>query len=260
MSFRFLSFLLLIGLPGLAQNQKALRVCADPGNMPFSNRAGQGLENNLAQLVASKLGERVEYTWQSQRKSFDPDALAFGACDVFLGVPSSLDSVAVTQRYYRSSYVFVSRRDRNLHIASLLDSRLSQWRIGLNVVGEDYAPPAFALARQGITQNMIGFSLFGASGEANPSQKIIDAVERGVVDVAIVWGPIAGYYALSAETPLAIEPVSPSMFSGVPFAFDISMGVRRGNDALKAKLDKVIERDRAAIGQILSRYGVPQVR
>lgn len=260
MCFRFLSVWVCIALPVFAPDPRPLRVCADPDNLPFSNRAGQGFENALAQLIASRVGEAVEYVWRSQKKSFEPNALTSGLCDVFMGVPSSLDSVAVTRPYYRSSYVFVSRRDRNLHIASLLDSRLSQWRIGLQVVGEDYAPPAVALARQGITQNIVGFSLFGAGEETNASEKIIDAVEHGDVDVAIVWGPVAGYYGLSAKLPLAIEPVSPSVFSGIPFAFAISMGVRGGNSALKAKLDDVIRTDGTAIGQLLARFGVPQVR
>ena len=177
-----------------------------------------------------------------------------------MGVPASLDSVTPTEPYYRSTYVFVTRADRNLRVASLNDPRLAEWRIGIHVVGEDYAPPAYALARRGITENVVGFSLFGEYGEENPPRKIIDAVERGSIDVAIVWGPFAGYFAKSAKAPLDIAPVAPATFLAVPFTYDISMGVRKGDNALKSELDSVLERKSEEIRQILLQYGVPQVR
>ncbi len=263
MSFRFLSaFLgaaaLLVGFS--AQATTVLRVCADPNNLPFSNDAGQGFENKLAELVAAKLGSPLAYTWWSERKSFVKNSLQAGKCDVLLGIPSTLDSVEVTRPYYRSSYVFVTRRDSNLDIKSLSDFRLAKLRIGIQVVGEDFAPPAFALARRGITRNVTGFRLFGNFGEANPPRKIIDAVENRQIDVAIVWGPFAGYFAQSVESPLLIEPVSPSVYLGVPFTYSISMGVRKGDDALKEKLNAVLQSDSAAVERILSQFGVPEVR
>jgi len=259
MCFRFLSLLLFAAGCYGADAAGTLRVCADPHDLPFSNEAGQGLENKLAQLVASKLGVTVQYTWWNQRKAFIKNSLDQGKCDVLMGVPSTLDSVAVTRPYYRSSYVFVSRRDRNLQVTSLIDPRLSEWRIGINVVGDDYAPPAFALARQGITKNIVGFSLLGGEGETDSSRKIIDAVDRGDIDVAIVWGPVAGYFAKASKCPLSIEPVSPAAFLGVPFTFDMSIGVRKGDDALRATLDNIIRTDSAAIEQVLSQFGVPRV-
>jgi mxaJ protein len=176
-----------------------------------------------------------------------------------MGVPASLDQVTATAPYYRSTYVFVSRRDRDLNIASLADPRLSNLRIGIHVTGEDLAPPAYVLAERGITRNVVGFSLFGAYGEENPPRKIVDAVERGDVDVAIVWGPFAGFFAQSAKAPLEITPVAPRMFFGVPFTYDISMAVRKGNDALKDELNGVLERESAAIQRLLAQYGVPEV-
>jgi mxaJ protein len=262
MCSRFLSLsslLLLAVLPCVAEGASIFRVCADPNNMPFSNEAGQGFENKLAELIAAKLGAKLEYTWWSQRKSFVKNSLDEGRCDALMGVPSALDSVSVTRPYYRSTYVFVSRHDHNLHIASLTDERLSQLRIGIHVVGDDYAPPAFALSRRGITQNVVGFSLFGEYGEANPSHKIIDAVDRGEVDVAIVWGPIAGYFSKAAKSQLDIKPVSPPTFLGVPFTYDMSMGVRKGNEALKKILDDALQSESAALQEILLQYGVPQV-
>ncbi len=259
MSFRCLSFLLLSMWPCMAGNQRVLRVCADPNNLPFSNEQGQGFENKIAELISSALNEKLEYTWWSERKSFIKNSLDQGRCDAVLGIPSSLDSVAATQPYYRSTYVFVSRQDRNLHITSLGDPELSNLRIGIHLVGDDYAPPAIALARRGITQNITGFSLFVSYGEPNPPRKLIDAVDQGTVDIAIAWGPFAGYFAKSEKAPLDIAPVSPPMYLGVPFTYSISAGVRKGDNALKTELDEALVRESAAIQQILSQFGVPQV-
>jgi mxaJ protein len=257
MFFRCLSLALMATLVHGAEN--VLRVCADPNNMPFSNQRQEGLENKLAKLVAEQMGAKLEYTWWSERGSLAKNTLNAGRCDVLMGVPTSLDEVTVTEPYYRSTYVFVSRRDRDLRITSLADSRLSDLKIGIHVVGEDLAPPAYALARCGVTRNVVGFSLFGAYGEENPPRKLVDAVERGDVDVAIVWGPFAGFFAQSANAPLEITPVAPPLFFGVPFTYDISMGVRKGNDALKDELNSVVERESAAIQKLLARYGVPEV-
>jgi quinoprotein dehydrogenase-associated probable ABC transporter substrate-binding protein len=236
-----------------------LRVCADPNNLPFSNEQGQGFENKIAELISSALNEKLEYTWWSERKWFIKNSLDEGRCDAVLGIPTSLDSVGATQPYYRSTYVFVTRKDRHLHITSLADPQLAQLRIGIHVVGDDYAPPAIALARRGITQNITGFSLFGAYGALNPPRKLIDAVDQGTIDIAIIWGPFAGYFAKGEKAPLDITPVSPAMYLGVPFTYSISAGVRKGDEALRAELDEVLVRESAAIQQILSQYGVPLV-
>ncbi len=260
MSSRCLSLLLLMfGIPVVSSAQSALRVCADPNNLPFSNEQGQGFENKLAELIAAKLDDKLEYTWWTQRKSFAKQSLDQNACDVVLGLPSSLPDVLATKPYYRSTYVFVSRHDRDLGITSLADPRLGELRIGIHVVGDDYAPPAYALARRGITRNIVGFSLFGEYGELNPPRKLIDAVDRGAVDLAIVWGPFAGYFAQTEKAQLDIVPVAPPTYLGVPFAYDISAGVRKGNETLRTQLDQVLESESASIHQILTRYGVPQV-
>jgi mxaJ protein len=259
MFFRFLSLLLLAVVPAMTADERVLRVCADPNNMPFSNDQGQGFENKLAELMAGKLGARLEYVWWSQRKSSIRNSLDEGRCDLIMGIPSSLSSLTATKPYYRSTYVFVSRHDRNLHVASLADPRFGEWRIGVPVVGDDYAPPAAALARRGITQNVIGFSLFGEYGEQNPPRKIVDAVANGEIDVAIVWGPFAGYFVKQEPIALDVVPVSPPMFQSIPFSYGISAGVRKGNDALRAEVDHVLETESATVQQILVEYGVVQV-
>ncbi len=259
MSFRFLSLFLCAGA-ALAANQPVLRVCADPNNLPFSNQQEQGFENKLAEIFALQLGARLEYTWWSERKSFLKDSLEAGRCDLVMGLPASLTSVTTTKPYYQSTYVFVSRHDRNLHITSLDDPRLSDWRVGVHVVGDDYAPPAAALARRGITANVIGFSLFGSYGEISPARKLVDAVARGQIDLAIVWGPFAGYFAKQEKVALDIVPVSPSTFLAIPFTYQIAAGVRRGDSALLAQIDHAIANDSAEIRRILDQYGIPQVR
>ncbi len=140
---------------------------------------------------------------------------------------------------------------------SLDDARLEKWRIGIHIVGDDYAPPAVALARRGLAANLAGYSLLGAYGEANPPAKLVEAVERGDVDIAIIWGPFAGYFAKREPYPLEISPVSPAMFLAVPFTYEMSLGVRKGDDALRDKLDAVIERRCAEIQALLEEYGVP---
>jgi mxaJ protein len=258
MSSRCLSILALAFLPHLLSGQNVLRACADPNNMPFSNERQEGFENKLAELLAAQMGVKLEYAWWSERESLVKNTLDAGRCDVLLGVPASFDEVTTTDPYYRSIYVFVSRADRALRITSLADSRLRDLKIGIHVVGDDLAPPASALARRGITANVVGFSLFGAYGEENPARKIIDAVERGDLDVAIVWGPLAGYFARCANTPLDVTPVSPPTLFGVPFSYGISLAVRKDNDALKNALNAAIERSASAIHDLLARYGVPE--
>jgi quinoprotein dehydrogenase-associated probable ABC transporter substrate-binding protein len=238
----------------------ALRVCADPNNLPFSNRQGQGFENKLAEMLAAQLGAKLQYTWRAERKSFLKNSLEAGRCDLVMGMPASLASVATTRPYYQSTYVFVSLHSRRLHVTSLNDPRLSRWRVGMHVVGNDYAPPAAALARRGITANVVGFSLFGAYGEVSPPRKLIDAVANRQIDLAIVWGPFAGYFAKQESAPLDIVPVSPATFLAIPFTYKIAAGVRKDDRALRSRIDDAIASDSAEIRRILDRYGIPQVR
>ena len=240
----------------------ALRVCADPNNMPFSNHAGEGIENALARLVADALGAPLEYTWRPQRRGFVRNTLKAGLCDVMMEAPVGYERATETIPYYRSSYVFVSRRDRHLRIRSFDDPGLRPLRIGVQVIGDDYAnsPPVEALGRRGLVQQVTGFPVYGDYGHPDPLAPIVNAVSHGSVDVAIVWGPIAGWFARSGPVPLAIVPVvdAPEP-NGLQFAFDVGMGVRRGDQALRERLDGVIRTHRPQIAAILKRYGVPVV-
>ncbi len=242
-----------------ATDGRILRVCADPNNLPFSNQAEEGFENRLAHIVADGLGARLEYTWWPERRSFLKNSLNQGRCDAVMGVPSSIDQATTTAPYYRSTYVTVVRRDRALKIASLLDPALDNCRIGIHITGNDYAPPAQVLARRGLSAHIVGFSLSGVDGEKNSPLRLVDAVRSGAVDVAIVWGPFAGYFASRGQQPLDIQPVLPSSFQGVPFSYDISIGVRKGDTPLRDEINKVLERQRAAIRSLLQEYGIPLV-
>ena len=240
---------------------RELRVCADPNNLPFTNRAGEGFENRIAELVARDLHARLSYTWWAQRRGFFRNTLNASLCDVVMGVPSDFEMARPTEPYYRSSYVFVTRRDRHLAIASLDDTVLRRLRIGVQLIGNDYmnTPPAHALSRRGMVANVVGYTVYGDYTEPNPPARIVDAVARGDVDVAIVWGPLGGYFASRERVPLVVTPVSPEMEPpGIPLAYSISMGVRKKDDALRRELDRVIETRRTEIGRILDAYGVPR--
>jgi mxaJ protein len=250
---------LALACPLAGADPGVLRVCADPNNLPFSNQHGEGLENRLAELMARDMGAKLEYTWWSQRRSFIKNSLGENLCDAMMSAPTALDTVSVTRPYYRSTYVFVTRKDRDLQLTSLNDPRFEKWRVGVHVVGSDYAPPTAVLARRGLAANITGFSLFGEYGEENPPARLIHAVAAGDVDVAIVWGPFAGYFASREATSLEIAPVSPATFLTVPFTFEMSMAVRKGDEKLKTALDRALDRNCAAVRSILDRYGVPQL-
>ncbi|HET9100185.1 MAG TPA: substrate-binding domain-containing protein [Acidobacteriaceae bacterium] len=237
-----------------------LRVCADPNNLPFSNRAQQGFENHLAQMVAKDLGMRVSYDWFPQRSAFFRKTLNAGQCDVVMGVPSGIPVASTTIPYYRSSYVFVTRRASHLDLTSLDDPRLHQLRIGVHITGDQDSslPPVNALLRRGIVRNLVGYSIYGTLSEKNPPSDLIQAVAQKKVDVAIAWGPMAGYFARRASVPLAVNPVDVvSPDPKMPFTFAISMGVRHGDRALLQQLNAEIQRREPQIRQMLKSYGVP---
>jgi quinoprotein dehydrogenase-associated probable ABC transporter substrate-binding protein len=238
----------------------ALRVCADPNNMPFSNARGAGFENKLAELIARDLGRRVDYFWWPQRRGMVREALDAERCDVIMGVPAGYGLALTTAPYYRSTYVFVQRRDRAPAIRSLDDPRLRAMRIGLHFIGDgkNEPPPAHALARRGIVSNVVGYSIYGNYASADPPARLIDGVAKGEVDIAIAWGPLAGWFARHEPVPLAVRPLAPPEDGpGRSFAFAIAMGVRRGDTALRDSLDAALARRHADVHRLLERYGVP---
>jgi mxaJ protein len=237
-----------------------LRVCADPNNLPFSNTAETGFENKLAGMMANYFGKQVSYTWWAQRRGFIRNTLKSGKCDVVMGVPSGYELVETTKPYYRSTYVFVSRADQHLHLTSLTDARLRTLRIGVHLIGDDgnNPPPAQALGQEGVVDNVRGYSIYGDYRQADPPARLIEAVEHGEIDVAAAWGPLGGYFSKLSPVPLTVAPITDGeRFSPQRFQFAISMGVRKGDRALRDQLNAFIDQHRSEITSLLRGYGVP---
>ena len=240
--------------------QSPLRVCADPNNMPFSNARGDGFENKIAVLVAEERHQPLEYFWLPQRRGFIRNSLNAHRCDVVIGVPAQYGLLQPTRSYYRSSYAFVSRRDRHLRIDSFDTPLLKLLTIGIQITGDDYnnPPAAQELASRHLVQNVRGFTIYGDYSRSDPQRAIVDAVAEGQVDVAVVWGPLAGYYARHEPTPIDVRPIASTVDGpSTRFTFDIAMGVRRDDTTLRAALDDVIARRGDDIRRILRSYGVP---
>jgi mxaJ protein len=243
-----------------AAETDSLRVCADPNNLPFSNGAGEGFENKLAEMVAQNFGKAVVYTWWAQRRGFIRHTLKAGDCDLVMGVPAQYDLVETTRPYYQSTYVFVSQTARDLQLNAIDDPRLRSLAIGVLLIGDDgnNTPPAHALGQQGIIDNVRGFMIYGDYREPAPPARLIEAVEHGEIDIAAAWGPLAGYAAKTSNVPLTITPiVADERFAPQQFQFDIAMGVRKGDHALRDRLNDYIAQHRAEITALLQSYGVP---
>ena len=247
--------------PKIPVSTTALRVCADPNNLPFTNQKGEGFENKIAEFIAKKLGEPVEYTWFAQRRGFFRNTLREGKCDIVMGAPEKFERALSTEPYYYSSYVFVSRKDRNLNVRSLDDPVLKDLKIGVQMIGDDAlnTPPAHALADRGIIQNVVGYTVYGEYTQPNPPARIIDAVVNKDVDVAVVWGPLAGYFASKQAVPLNVTPVDADSKGRLPFVFGISMAVRYGENEFKQKLDQLLADNHGEIQKIMDDYHIVRV-
>jgi mxaJ protein len=245
-----------------AYSRGVLRVCSDPNNLPFSNDKLEGFENKIAELIGREMNLKVEYTWWAQRRGFVRNTLKSDLCDLIVGMPSSSELAATTAPYYRSTYVFIWRKDDALNIRSFDDAALRHLRIGVQMIGDDFAntPPAHALTNRKIVQNVKAYSVYGDYAQPNPTARVVEGVAKGEVDVAIVWGPTAGFFIKKERLPLTVSPVTPQIdVPFLPFVYDISMGIRRGDDAFKERLEQVLQRRRGEIEEILDEFGVPRV-
>lgn len=256
-AFRRLAAILVLACVTDA-HARELRVCADPDNLPLSHRDGTGFENRIAALVAKEMGAELRYEWvPSGGHGFVRKTMGAGLCDVFIGVPKEFERVMTTRAYYRSAYVFVDG-PRARGIQAFDDARLGSLRLGVQLVGNDMAatPPGHALAREGHVDNVRGFTVFG---EGPAAERMVQAVAHGELDAALVWGPQAGWFAARASPRLEVRLARvPASLAAMPFEFDISMGVRRGDRQLRDELDAVIDRRRADIDAILAAYSVPR--
>jgi mxaJ protein len=247
---------LLLGpcLPVAAQ--APLRVCADPDYMPFSNRAGEGFENKIAQQVAHDMGTTVKYTWASMRANggydqFIHDYLNTGKCDVVVNVPYASENVTATDPYYISSYVFVYPKSKNYPISSLDSPVLKKLRIGF----EADTPAQTGLQMRALILHSTVFDVGDTEG-ASPVE-MLDALKAGRIAVGITWEPAIGYY-LQKRPDVAVVTVPNTRTLGSPeqYAFPMAMGVRKGNTALQSQLNTVISRGKPGLTAILTRYGV----
>jgi mxaJ protein len=235
---------------------EALRVCADPDNLPYSHADGSGFENRLAEIVARDLGLALRYEWMPLRRGFVRKTAGAGLCEVFMGVPAGFERVATTRPYYRSTYVFLSRTTPAL--TSFDDPRLNTLRIGVQLVGNDLAatPPGHALAARGATSNVQGFTVFG---EGPAVARLVEAIGAGRLDAGVAWGPQAAYFAQRQAAAISVAPAqAPAGLSALPFEFSIAIGVKHGERALRDAIDAVLVRRRHEIDALLARYGVPR--
>ena len=239
-----------------------LRVCVDPYDMPFSNSQEEGFENKIAHVVARDLNATVVNYWWPSRRGVLRNSILGGFCDVMIQAPVGLDPVATTKPYYRSTYYFIYRTNRGLGLRSLDDTILKHLKIGVNMIGYDYTntPPAHALGARSIV-GLVGFGNFlNPDPKADHPEDIVHAVARDSIDVAVVWGPLAGYWVKRESVPLTMVALPDTdAVSGMRFAFDMAMAVRHRDKALKATLDSVIDRRHPEITAILEQYSVPMI-
>jgi quinoprotein dehydrogenase-associated probable ABC transporter substrate-binding protein len=232
---------------------KVLRVCADPRNLPFSNEAGEGFENKLAEMLAQKLGKSLAYTYYPGATGFVRNTLNAHKCDVIMGYPQGDDLVQPTNPYYRTAYVLIARKDAGLDgIESLEDPRLRGKKIGI-IAG---TPPATNLAVNGLLPSIRSYPLVIDTRFDSSTDKMFKDLQAGGIDVAILWGPIGGYFAKQSNLPLDIVPLVNEK-SGPRMAYRIGMGVRHSDQNWKRELNRFISENQAAINQLLASYGLP---
>jgi mxaJ protein len=239
----------------VSADSKQLKICGDPNNLPFSNEKLEGLENKIAAVIAKDLGMTVSYTWWPHQRGLVRRVLNTGRCDVMLGIPKGYDPVLWTRSYYRTGYVLAYRKDSGLKLRSLDDPQLKKLKIGVQV----NTPPHDALGQRGIIDNVVGYQLMFDSNfhaEDYPG-KVVEDLIAGSIDVALIWGPVAGYFAKKKAAPIEVVLLEDRPDSGHRFAFDIAMGVRKGNTGLKVKLEEALARKHDEIKHILEDFGVP---
>ena len=238
--------------------QAALRVCADPGNMPFSNTAGEGLENKIGAVLAEALGTQAQYYYRPGiERGMTRSTLDADECDVMLDMPLDAERVLTTKAIYRTTFVLAYRNDRGLAIKNLDDPRLKKLRVGV------YQTSAIreALAEHDVIGNTFIHYLSHDADlvpEDQPSYDVQEVID-GKLDVAAAWGPFAGYYKAMKNAPIIVQPVN-LMEDAVPMEFDMALAVRNSDKDLLARLQQALLDRRDAIHQILTDFGVPLVK
>jgi quinoprotein dehydrogenase-associated probable ABC transporter substrate-binding protein len=256
----------LAGAPDeVSRTSGKFRVCQDPNNLPFSNLKREGFENKIAELFAARLGWQVEYFSFPQRMGFIRNTLRFKLpgeqyrCDIVMGVPERYEQVSATKPYYRSTYALVYPAGRGLDsvrsaadLLALPPERLQKLRIGLF----DRSPAGEWLAAHGLLERGVPYRMLNADPDYYPGEIIEKDLVAGTIDAAVIWGPIAGFFATRVKQPrLVVVPLASE--KGVKFDYAISMGVRHGEPGWKATIERLIAENQADIERILREYGVP---
>jgi quinoprotein dehydrogenase-associated probable ABC transporter substrate-binding protein len=232
---------------------KVLRVCADPRNLPFSNEKGEGFENKIAELLAAKLDKKLAYVWYPQATGFVRNTLGAHRCDLIPGFPQGDELVQSTNPYYRTAYALVIRPDTGLDdLDALTDPRLKAKRIGI-VAG---TPPATYLAVNGLMPEAKPYPLVIDTRVDSSAQAMMRDLAGGEIDVGVLWGPLAGYYAKQANPPMRVVLLLKET-GGPPLAFRIAMGVRAADQNWKRQLNKLIAENQTEINRLLRDFGVP---
>jgi len=232
---------------------KVLRVCADPRNLPFSNEKGEGFENKLAELFAAKLHKKIDYMYFPQATGFVRMTLGAHRCDVIMGFPQGDDLVQGTNPYYRTAYALISKQNSGLEdVTALEDARLKGKHIGI-VAG---TPPATNMALNGLMANAKPYPLMIDTRVDSSAEAMVNDLNKGAIDAAILWGPMAGFYAKKANPPLHVTPLVNEK-TGPQLVYRIGMGVRRADQNWKRLLNRLIQESQPETNKILSDYGVP---
>jgi quinoprotein dehydrogenase-associated probable ABC transporter substrate-binding protein len=233
-----------------------LIVCADSNALPFSNRDETGFENKLAQIIADEIGATITYYWVANRREASLERLRQGVCDVILGQPDGAGAVISTLTYYRSPYVFVQRANEDYTVQTFDDDVLRNLRLG---VFPNDSPAHHALERRGLGDNIIIDETNLPQGGVDPFEPIIGAVADGTIDVAVVWGPAAGYYAAKEGVPLTVTPVPPFEPPLIPMYINMTAGVRIGDEFLRDLIDVAIVNRWNDIQALLDEEGIPRM-
>lgn len=238
-----------------------LRVCADPADLPYSSTARDGYENRVAEILADELGTKVEYFFYPQHKGFIRRSLNAGYCDAIMTLPAALPYVLATRPWFATSYVAITRADNSRRFTSFDDGWLAEARIGLPLVGNEGATtaPAVALSRRGLIHHIVPFEVF-SDGDARQQGKIVSAVADGDIDVAFVWGPFGGFYAREQAirlrvSPIAGDPLTPDQ----PFIAPMAIGVRKGEWALRDRLQRALDHRQPEIATVLRDFAIPLI-
>lgn len=243
-----------LGGAGEAGAAPVLRVCADPDNMPFSNDKKEGFENKLAELIAERLGDELEYSWFAEATGYVPNTMGNEACDLVMGYAQGTGLIEDTNPYYHTSYVLITREDNEdlKDVDSLSDPRLKRKRIGLFA----RTPPASILAMHGLTSDAKPFETLVGESQSKAAEAMVAEIASGELDAGLLWGPVGGYYAQRADVPLRVVPLVKES-AGPNTVYGITMGVRPDDPQWKHRINKVLAENQHDINVILQGYNVP---